>query len=80
MKTITFIFLITLNLSVSIGACTAADVPTNPTDSLQSAVNDLYQSRFDASRQTLSDYSANHPRDPLPYAMKAASYLFAELE
>lgn len=81
MKILKFIFLITLNLTVSISVCTAsADVPAIPTDSLQSAVNDLYQSRFDASRQTLSDYSANHPRDPLPYAMKAASYLFAELE
>jgi hypothetical protein len=49
-------------------------------DSLQSAVNELYASRFEASRQTLSDFSANHPQDPLPYAMKAASYLFAELE
>jgi hypothetical protein len=49
-------------------------------EALQSAVDDLYQSRFEASRQTLSDYSASHPQDPLPYSMKAASYLFAELE
>ena len=65
---------------MSAAACSAADVPILTNDSLQSAVNDLYQSRFDASRQTLSEYSANHPHDPLPYAMKAASYLFAELE
>lgn len=52
--------------------------PTN--EVLQSAVNDLYESNFAASRQTLTEYSAAHPQDPLPYSMKAATYLFAELE
>jgi len=52
--------------------------PTNET--LQAAVNDLYQSNFETSRQTLNGYSALHPQDPLPYAMQAATYLFAELE
>jgi hypothetical protein len=60
----------------------AADADNTPPagDSLQSAVNELYASRFEASRRTLSDFSASHPQDPLPYAMKAASYLFAELD
>jgi hypothetical protein len=49
-------------------------------ETLQTAVNDLYESRFEASRQTLSGYSEDHPQDPLPYAMNAATYLFAELE
>jgi len=52
--------------------------PTNET--LQAAVNDLYQSNFEGSRETLSGYSAAHPQDPLPYAMQAATYLFSELE
>jgi hypothetical protein len=52
--------------------------PTNET--LQLALNDLYESNFDASRQALKDYSADHPQDPLAYSMKAATYLFAELE
>jgi hypothetical protein len=58
----------------------AVSVPAPANEALQSAVNDLYQSNFEASRQTLNNYSARHPQDPLPYAMKAASYLFAELE
>ena len=47
---------------------------------MQSAVNELYESHFEASRQTLSDYSTSHPEDPLPYAIRSATYLFAELE
>ena len=43
-------------------------------------MNDLYQSNFEGSRQTLNNYLAIHPQDPLPYSMKAATYLFAELE
>jgi len=58
------------------GSCVFAEV----NETLQTAVNDIYESRFEASRQTLSGYSENHPQDPLPYAMKAATYLFAELE
>ena len=49
-------------------------------ETLQSAVDDLYESHFAASRQTLSGYLENHPHDPLPHAMNAATYLFAELE
>jgi hypothetical protein len=52
----------------------------SPNDTLQVAVNDLYESHFDASRRTLNEYSASHPQDPLSYAMKAATYLFGELE
>jgi hypothetical protein len=71
--------LLFLAASVLLSAAkTSGTPPTN--EALQSAVNDLYQSNFAASRQTLTDYSAAHPQDPLPYAMKAATYLFAELE
>ena len=71
--------LLFLSGSVLLCAASAAgDPPTN--EVLQSAVNDLYQSNFAASRQTLIAYSTAHPQDPLPYSMKAASYLFAELE
>jgi hypothetical protein len=62
--------------SLSTGAADGG--PANET--LRAAVDDLYESNFEASRQTLSEYSASHPQDPLPYSMKAATYLFAELE
>lgn len=52
--------------------------PTN--EPIEAAVHDLYQSRFEASRQTLSEYLAAHPADPLAYSLKAATYLFAELD
>jgi hypothetical protein len=64
----------------SLFAASAADSTAPEPDSLKSAVNELYASRFEASRQRLSDFSVAHPQDPLPYAMKAASYLFAELD
>ncbi len=57
-----------------------SDNAVSDNDRLQSAVDELYASRFEASRQTLSDFSVSHPQDPLPYAMQAASYLFAELD
>jgi hypothetical protein len=47
--------------------------------SIASAVHELYDARFDASRQTLREYSSIHPGDPLAYALKAATYLFSEL-
>lgn len=68
-------FLLFLSLATSGFSATA---PGN--EALQSAVNDLYQSNFEGSRQTLTSYSSIHPQDPLPYSMKAATYLFAELE
>jgi hypothetical protein len=80
-KIILFLILSIFSIfSVFVGSAAAADSNAPEPDSLQSAVNELYASRFDASRQRLSDFSAAHPQDPLPYAMEAASYLFAELE
>jgi hypothetical protein len=52
--------------------------PTN--EPIESAVHDLYQSRFEASRQTLSEYIAIHPTEPLAYSLQAATYLFADLD
>jgi hypothetical protein len=72
-------FLFFSSIPLSGGTDFDANSPS-PNDTLQGAVNDLYESRFEASRQTLNDYSANHPQDPLSYAMKAATYLFGELE
>ncbi len=84
MKIIYVVFLILFSASLFASSGAKADSTVRDTtsgnDSLQSAVNELYASRFEASRQTLSDFSVVHPQDPLPYAMKAASYLFAELE
>ncbi len=62
------------------GASSTGNAPAPTNESLQTALNDLYESNFDASRQALNDYSTSHPQDPLPYSMKAATYLFAELE
>ncbi len=59
-------------------ALPALGSPVN--DKLQSALNDLYQARFDSSRHALDEYSVQHPRDPLPHAMNAATYLFAALD
>lgn len=75
MKNLVLQFLLLLNVGGLFGR---ALPPANET--LQSAVNDLYQSKFVESRRTLSEYSSAHPQDPLPYSMKAATYLFAELE
>jgi len=75
------VFLLSLSsVRGSAGAPSSLNNPPPANETLQLAVNDLYESRFEDSRQTLREYSASHPQDPLPYALKAASYLFAELE
>ncbi len=40
----------------------------------------MYNSKFELSRQTLSAYSTAHPADPLANSLRAASYLFSELD
>lgn len=58
----------------------AASVPEPANESIRSAVHDLYESRFEASRHTLNQYSSTHPGDPLAYALQAATYLFSSLD
>lgn len=44
------------------------------------AFQDLYNFRFEASHQVLNRYIASHPQEPLPYAIRASTYLFYELD
>jgi hypothetical protein len=44
------------------------------------AVNHLYNFQFTATQETLDRIVAAHPQDPLPYAFRAAGYLFSELD
>jgi hypothetical protein len=54
--------------------------PAGGNGAIQFAVRQLYESRFEASRQTLSEYSMANPADPLAYTLKAATFMFAELD
>lgn len=56
------------------GVCAAEAYP------FDEAFQDLYNFRFDAARQVIDRYIANHPQEPLPYAVRASSYLFYELD
>ncbi len=53
----------------------AADPPT-----LDEAVNQLYNFNFPATQEVLDRLIASNPRAPLPYAFRAAGYLFSELD
>lgn len=53
----------------------AAEPPT-----LDDAVNHLYNFRFAATQETLDRIIAARPQDPLPFAFRAAGYLFSELD
>lgn len=57
-----------------------AALAPSPEPNLQAALHLLYDSKFEASRQSLSSYSASHRGDPLAYALLAGSYLFSELD
>ncbi len=44
------------------------------------AFQDLYNFQFQASHQVIDRYIAAHPQESLPYAVRAAGYLFYELD
>jgi hypothetical protein len=69
----TVIFLLSLFLPLMRGGSETSPAP------LSLALNQIYNSRFEQSRQTLEIYSGQHPTDPLAYALTAATYLFADL-
>jgi hypothetical protein len=73
--TILKVLLLLAAATVSRGAAT----PGSP-GSIQSAVHQLYESRFEASRHTLNEYSSANPSDPLAPTLEAATFLFAELD
>lgn len=65
-------------IALSLPAWTASLAPPEP--NLQAALHLMYDSKFEASRQSLSSYSTNHPENPLAYALLAGTYLFSELD
>jgi hypothetical protein len=61
-----------LSCSSALAAAEAAPV--------DEAFRDLYNFRFQASHQIIDRYIQNHPQDPLPYAVRASTFLFSELD
>ena len=55
----------------------ANDVPRAEIDR---AFNRMYNFDFRGSHIVLDDYVAEHPEEPLPYAVRSAAYLFSELD
>jgi tetratricopeptide (TPR) repeat protein len=51
-----------------------------PAPSLDDAFQDLYNFDFPATHQELDRYIALHPDEAMPYAVRAAGYLFFELD
>ena len=49
-------------------------------DTIEQALQRMYDFNFPASQEILSRYIAAHPQDPLPYAFRASGYLFYELD
>ena len=52
----------------------------SPAPSLDEAFQDLYNFDFPATHQVLNQYVALHPEEPMPYAVRAAGFLFFELD
>ena len=46
---------------------------------ISSALNLLYNAKYEQSRSALTSYSSAHPGDPLGYTFQAATYLFSAL-
>jgi hypothetical protein len=49
-------------------------------DTIDSALQRMYDFNFPASQDILTRYIAQHPQDPLPFAFRASAYLFYELD
>ncbi|MDQ6664907.1 MAG: hypothetical protein M3Z23_10985 [Acidobacteriota bacterium] len=47
---------------------------------IDQAFNQLYNSDYAAAHSTIDRYTGQHPGDPLGYAVKAATYLYSELD
>ena len=54
--------------------------PRGRTRLLDEAFADLYNFDFPAAHQAIDRYIAEHPQEPLPYAVRASGYLFYELD
>jgi hypothetical protein len=63
---------------IAVLLCSYAAAAEPPT--IDEAVNHLYNFRFAATQETLDRIVAARPQDPLPYAFRAAGYLFSELD
>ncbi|MBL8175659.1 MAG: hypothetical protein JNK48_13380 [Bryobacterales bacterium] len=48
--------------------------------SLDTAFDRMYRHQFDAAKQITAEFVSQHPSDPLGHTMRAAAYLFAELD
>ncbi len=55
--------------------CAGAD-----TTLLDEAFGDLYNFNFPAAHDAINRYIADHPQEPMPYAVRASGYLFYELD
>jgi len=51
----------------------------SPAPSLEAAFDSLYNFDFPATHEVLDRYIEQHPQDPMPYSVRAAGYLFYEL-
>lgn len=49
-------------------------------DPIAQALDRMYRLQFPAAHELLNRYIAGHPSDPLGYSMRAAAYLFSELD
>jgi hypothetical protein len=49
-------------------------------DTIDAAIQRMYDFNFPVSQEILSRFIAQHPDDPLPYAFRASAYLFYELD
>jgi len=49
-------------------------------NAIDEAIQRLYNFDFPAAHAALDRYIAEHPRDPLPYALRGSAYLFFELD
>ncbi len=68
-----------LGLAMALCAPVFAAGP-EPPPTLDEAFQDLYNFDFPATHQELDRYTALHPDDAMPYSVRAATYVFYELD
>src|SRR5689334_1640211 len=65
------------SLLLAMAACCACRAESSPIDQ---AFASMYNANSSGAHRLLNDYIAKQPDDPLPYSVRAAAYLFGELD
>jgi hypothetical protein len=67
-------------MMVLLASLLAASTALAETTTIDTAFDRMYRHQFEGAQQLVRDHLERHPQDPLGYGVRAAAYLFTELD